>query len=69
MDSFDLVDVLAIAAVVAIALGLERLGKGRFHWLETAFLPFVEMRKLQHPDPPRGVQEDDDVHWNFGPRR
>ncbi len=65
----DLVDVLAIVAVVAIALGLERLARGRFHWLETAFLPFGELRKMQHPDPPHGAQEDDDAHWNFGARR
>jgi hypothetical protein len=58
-------DVLFTVAFLAAALVVERLLKGRLHWLEAPFWPLIGMWRQNHPTRARGVQEDDDARWRW----
>ncbi len=68
MHQLGPIDVLVTIAFFAVALAVERAMKGRLHWLEAAFWPLIGMWRENHPTPPRGVQEDDDAWWTWGPK-
>ena len=69
MHQLGPLDVLFTVAFLVAAVGVERLLRGRLHWLEDAFWPLRGLWRENHPTPARGVQEDDDARlsWGDGP--
>jgi hypothetical protein len=68
MHQMGPVDILLIAGVIAVGLVVERLLRGRLAWVEAVF--WFSGRRSRENRPPRakGVQEDDDMHWNWSAR-